>query len=133
MKNIFAACLLIIYFSGWSDCPKALSGSWFGFYTDNGPFQASIPIELKLTTRGNTFSGHTVPDEHSLSLNKMPLQGTCTPKTIEFYLSQDPSDPKPSASHLRFVNINEISIDLYWRNAMIGGSGPALLEREKSS
>lgn len=133
MKNIFPACLLIASFYAWSDCPKVLSGHWFGSYTDDGPFQGSIPIELILTTHGDKFSGYTVPNKQSISFGQMNLQGTCAPKAITFYLNQDTADPNPPASHLSFVNANEISIDLHWQNAMIGGSGPALLEREKSS
>ena len=132
MKNIFTVCFLAPVFLCYANCPKELSGTWIGSYTDHGPFDATIPLELKLSAQGDKFSGYTMDIKDSISLSNMTLSGTCTAKTITFYLEQDPnSDHKPLPSQLSFVNLNELSIDLYWQNAMIGGFGPALLERKK--
>lgn len=131
MKNIFAICFFIPILLAYANCPKELSGTWVGTYTDQGPFGATIPITLTFQTNGNNFSGHSLPSSQGISLGDLSLHGSCDPKTITFYLSQG-DDPKPLASELSFINPNQISIYLYWQTAMIGGCGPALLERKQS-
>ena len=132
MKNIFATCLLLISFFCWGHCPKELGGTWIGSYTDHGPYDATIPIALKFDIHGNKFSGHTVDTETSIGLHHMILQGACKKNAIQFYLSSGQIDPKPQASIVHFKDHDKITIDLHWQNAMIGGFGPAIVEKKKS-
>lgn len=123
-------CCVLLFFSlllYGKPCPKALSGYWLGSYTDHGPIDDKIPILMHLAVHGDHFSGQSLAlKQQSTQLPQFTLRGWCN-KQIRF--TTTPFTAHNQRSSLDLLNNDQMALHLYWQNAMIGGNGPALLEK----
>lgn len=106
----------------WANCPKNLDGWWSGRYVDHGPYDGAVNILLHLQVKQHQLSG-----TFFRSLNGDTLKGTCQQGKIQFYINHCGNNAP--LSNAQFINPQQLSLHLYWQNAMIGGDGPALLEK----